>query len=57
MYCVSGFGSLEIWGSLDHQRAMIAFGIVNISTVGNRNDEALFVRIKDCIIVIGLPNE
>ena len=57
MYCVSGFGSLEIWGSLDHQRAMIAFGIVNISTVGNRNDEALFVRIKDCIIVIRLPNE
>jgi hypothetical protein len=25
--------------------------------VGNRNDEALFVRIKDCIIIIRLPNE
>jgi hypothetical protein len=31
------------------------FGIVDVSTVGNRNDEVLLIRIKDCIINIRLP--
>jgi hypothetical protein len=35
---------------------MILFGIVNVLTVGNRNDEALFVRTKDCIIIIRFEN-